>query len=95
MVAARLALCLALLGGCSVVQADLPTVPPVRAEQVPTPPVSQTTLIWQPGHYDWTGTSYIWIPGAWVERAGQGTLWQDGYWRRVNGQPVWVPAHWI
>ena len=95
MVAARFVLILALLGGCATVQGDLPAVPPVRAEQVPAPPASQTTLIWQPGHYDWTGASYVWIPGAWVERAGRGTLWQDGYWRRVNGQPVWVPAHWI
>lgn len=88
-------LSLILLCGCAGVQADLPAVPPTRAEQVPAPPRSPVTLIWQPGHYDWTGSGYVWNAGQWVERGGRGTLWQDGYWRRVNGQPVWVAAHWL
>lgn len=71
-----------------------PPVPPARAETISLPPVSATPLIWQPGHYDWTGGAYVWTPGHWVERAGHGTLWQDGYWTYGNGQWNWIPGHW-
>lgn len=72
-----------------------PSVPQPRAELVPTPPRSDTPLIWQPGHYDWIGDSFQWTPGRWVERAGHGTLWQDGYWTKRGNGYAWVAAHWI
>lgn len=85
-----------LLGGCAVPHGqNHPPVPPVLAEDVPAPPRSQVALIWRPGHYDWTGTGYQWRPGAWIDRAGHGSLWQDGYWKRSGYDAVWVPAHWI
>jgi len=93
--AVLLAACLMLGQGCAIPYADHPPVPPVLAEDVPAPPRSPVTLIWQPGHYDWTGTGYAWVRGEWVDRAGHGSLWQDGYWRRSGQAPVWVPAHWI
>lgn len=69
-----------------------PPVPPPMAEARPLPPVSRQPLIWQPGHYDWTGSSYVWQPGRYIARdvAGQG-LWQEGY---RDGTGNWVPAHW-
>jgi len=90
-------LCTLLLGACATTQAvaPYPAVPPPVAENVPLPPVSATPLIWQPGHYDWTGTSYVWSPGRWVQRAGHGTLWQDGYWAQTPSGYAWVPAHWM
>ena len=72
-----------------------PPIPPILAEQVPTPPQSSTVLIWQPGHYDWIGDAYVWVKGKWVDRAGHGTLWQDGYWQQTAQGPVWLPAHWL
>jgi hypothetical protein len=90
------ALCsLLLLEGCTAVYFPHPPVPQTPAEQVPAPPPSPVVLIWQPGHFDWNGVGYVWIPGQWVDRAGHGTLWQDGYWRRSGETSVWVPAHWI
>lgn len=86
---------LASLLGCAPAYVPPPPVPPTPAEQVPRPPASPISLIWRPGHYDWTGTSYVWIAGEWVDRAGHGTLWQDGYWQRTGITSVWVPAHWI
>jgi hypothetical protein len=83
------------LAGCVVVSADHPAVPLLPAEQVPVPPPSKVTLIWQPGHFDWDGTNYILVQGAWVDRAGHGTLWQDGYWQPAKGTSVWVAAHWL
>jgi hypothetical protein len=84
------------VAGCAVspLAPPYPPVPPVRAEAVPLPPVSEKPLIWQPGHWDWTGTTYQWREGRWVGREGHGTLWQDGYWAFQSGSWVWLPAHW-
>ncbi len=92
--AAFVALCL-LLGGCVTAYPSHPPVPPPLAEEVPAPPQSPVSLIWQPGHFDWTGGGYVWTPGVWVDRAGHGTLWQDGYWREANGGFAWVSGHWM
>ena len=83
-----------LLEGCVTIPSH-PEVPPLLSEEVPAPPRTRTVVIWQPGHWDWTGQAYAWMPGEWVERAGHGTLWQDGYWSIATGNPVWVPAHWL
>jgi hypothetical protein len=70
--------------------------PPLLAETVPKPPVSEDPLIWQPGHWEWSGGSYVWSAGLWVKREGHGTNWQDGYWAPgPTGGWVWVPAHWV
>ncbi len=86
---------LILLEGCATLPATHPPVPPIPTEQVSAPPPSRVALIWQPGHFDWNGRGYRWTPGAWVERAGHGTLWQDGFWRSTPEGAVWVPAHWL
>ncbi len=72
-----------------------PAVPPIRAERIPLPPASNATQIWQPGHWDWEGQSFVWLEGEWVPRAGHGPLWQDGYWRRDGSRFTWMPAHWM
>ena len=87
-----------LLTGCVPAQQmpmPYPPVPVPLAEQRPLPPVSPDPLIWQPGHWEYTGTAYAWQQGAWVPRAGHGTLWQDGFWSQVGGRYVWVPGHWL
>lgn len=86
---------LLLLAGCLAAYPTHPPIPPILAEQVPTPPQSSVVLVWQPGHYDWIGDTYVWVKGKWVDRAGHGTLWQDGYWQQTAQGPVWLPAHWI
>ncbi len=88
-------LCLLLLAGCVPAYPPHPPIPPIRAEQVPAPPRSSVVMIWQPGHFDWDGNAYLWVPGEWVDRAGHGTLWQDGYWQQTAQGPVWLPAHWL
>ena len=85
----------AALAGCTNAPAGHPPVPAVLSEQVPEPPRSQTVMIWQPGHWNWTGSAYQWITGEWVERAGHGTLWQDGYWRGGGVASTWGTAHWL
>ena len=85
------------LAGCAadITKPPYPPVPPLIAEQQPLPPVSPDPVVWQPGHWDWNGATYAWVPGMWVPRAGHGTLWQPGYWSQVNGTYVWVPGHWV
>lgn len=89
------ALCIGAVPGCSAPPPTHPPVPATFAEDVPVPPTSPVAQIWRPGHYDWTGTEYVWIPGEWVERAGHSSLWQDGYWRESGSAEVWIPAHWL
>ena len=84
-----------LMSGCVGVGQVHPPVPPIRTEQVPAPPPSRTVMIWQPGHWEWSGAYYAWTPGEWVPREGHGTLWQDGYWQDNGATSVWVPAHWL
>lgn len=88
-------LCTLALAGCGTPDLGHPPVPPTLSENVPAPPRSAVTLIWQPGHFDWNGRQYTWKAGEWVERGGHGTLWQDGYWKRVGSTSVWVPAGWL
>jgi WXXGXW repeat (2 copies) len=73
-----------------------PPVPPLTVETVPNPPVSATPLTWQPGHWNWTGSGYVWEPGQYVPREGRGNMWMPGYWARTPGGGwAWQPAHWM
>lgn len=72
-----------------------PPPPAPLAETIPKPPVTETLLIWQPGHWSWTGSGYIWEPGRFVPREGHGSLWLDGHWDTRGPGWVWVPAHWV
>lgn len=85
------------LAGCVAVApvAPYPPVPPPLSETVPKPPVSEQPLIWQPGHWDWSGSGYVWQPGEYISRAGHGSLWQDGYWAFNGAGWQWVPGHWL
>jgi WXXGXW repeat (2 copies) len=84
------------LAGCVVAPASAPypPVPPPMTEVEPAAPISADPVVWQPGHWIWSGSAYVWAPGVWILAAGHGALWQSGYWTMVNGAYVWVPAHW-
>jgi len=89
-----------LLSACDVVQDNAgacPTVPPLRREDRPKPPVSEDEQIFQPGHWEWNGSAYTWREGTWIKRDGRSNLWMDGAWVRdkVPGPCRWVPAHWV
>ncbi len=88
----------AFLAGCSgneVVGGNpYPPVPANLADPIPMPPVAAEPLMWQPGHWDWNGSGYVWAPGLYVPAAGHGNLWMPGYWAHVDGGWAWQPAHW-
>ena len=54
-----------ILAGCVQLSPPAP-IPPPMAEAIPNPPVSPVPLMWQPGHWDWTGNSFVWTPGQYV-----------------------------
>jgi hypothetical protein len=82
-----------LLAACAAGPAP-PPVPPLMTEEPPKPPVTVTPLILQPGHWDWSGSGYVWQPGQYVPNEGHSNLWLPGYWALGNGGWVWQPAHW-
>jgi hypothetical protein len=72
-----------------------PPVPAPLAETVPLPPVSAVPLVWQPGHWDWTGTSYAWTRGEFLPAEGHSGKWMPGWWSSTGAGWVWVPPHWV
>jgi len=84
-----------ILPACAVRAPTPPPPPPATVETVPNPPVSATPLIWQPGHWNWSGSEYVWEPGKYVAREGHGSLWMPGYWAQTPGGWAWQPPHWM
>jgi hypothetical protein len=82
------------LVGCSAGSAP-PPVPAPMAETIPKPPVVATPLLWQPGHWDWTGSAYVWQPGQYVPAQGPSATWMPGYWEKADSGWIWHPAHWV
>ncbi len=80
------------LAGCATAP---PPVPPPQAEVLPLPPVTATPLIWRPGHWDWNGGGYAWVPGAYVPRGDHSNEWLPGHWVQQGAGWAWVPAHWL
>lgn len=90
---------LGLLAGCTGNTATganpYPPVPAPIAETMPKPPVTAESLVWQPGHWDWNGSGYVWQPGQYVSLAGHGSLWQPGWWSRTSDGWSWQAPHWM
>jgi len=77
--------------GCVVDTAPYPPIPAPRVEVVP--PAPGPRLAWEPGHWRWNGSAYLWVPGHYVE-GRVGVHWIDGHWANRAGAWVWVPGHW-
>ena len=90
------ATCLALAGCVPPPPPGPPPVPPLQPETMGKPPPTGDALIWQPGHWVWTGSGYGWIQGEFVSAAGHGVMWMPGYWAQApDGSYIWQPAHWM
>ncbi len=82
------------LGACAAPPPAFPVPPPLPAETLPLPPVSEQSLIWQPGDWTYFGGSYRYEPGRYVPAAGHGGTWTFGHWIGTPGQYGWVPGGW-
>lgn len=69
-----------------------PAPPPPRYEAVPPRP--RGGYIWRPGHWEWTGNRYGWVPGRYVYRQTGWHSWVNGHWAPGPGGGIWVPGHW-
>ena len=81
------------LAACVVVPPanPYPQAPPLRAEFIPPPP--RERVVWQPGHWQWIGNGYSWLPGRYVEQFGR--RWEAAHWRWDGRRWDWVPGRWI
>jgi hypothetical protein len=94
--AAALAGAVCLLSACvTTTTAPYPPVPAPQAETIPPPPVSATPLIWQPGHWNWNGSGYVWEPGMYVPQGTHSNMFMPGYWQKTPSGWAWQPAHWM
>jgi hypothetical protein len=66
--------------------------PPARAEN--PPPSSSPLAMWQPGHWSWNGSQYVWMAGHYVERPSSSANWIPGYWQQGAGGWTWVDGRW-
>ena len=84
-----------LVAGC-VVQQPLgyTAPPPLPAEVVPLPPVSDMPLTWRPGDWVFAGGSYRYDAGRYVPAAGHSRSWVFAHWAVGPQGAVWVPGAW-
>ena len=84
-----------MLNACSAQMPVFPTPPPLPAETMPLPPVSDTPLVWQPGDWTYLDGSYHYDPGTYVPQAGHGANWAFGHWTGSNGNYAWIAGQWL
>lgn len=80
-----------------VVAASPTAPPPPMHEIVPPPPASTKPVIWQPGHWRYTGISpnpWSWESGQYVAVPSGATAWVPGSWSRQGSGWVWEQGHW-
>jgi hypothetical protein len=55
----------------------------------------QPTMSWQAGHWAWTGTTWSWEEGQYVQAPQTAAVWEPGHWsQQASGGYVWVDGHW-
>jgi hypothetical protein len=70
-----------------------PPAEPVRVEPPPEPAPTRTA-VWTPGSWQWNGTAYIWIAGAWRIPPTPQQVWQPPTWTVRPGRAIYVPGGW-
>ncbi|HWE76162.1 MAG TPA: hypothetical protein VG328_23580 [Stellaceae bacterium] len=70
-----------------------PSAPPTVREEI-IPPAPSTDVVWQPGHWAWTGSQYTWVSGVYVARPRPQVAWVPGHWDRGSNGWTWVDGYW-
>jgi len=73
--------------------------PPPHSELVPPPPPSGEPMVWQPGHWQYTGAAgnpWYWREGRYVTVPTGASAWVPGVWQQQVGGSgwLWVAGHW-
>jgi hypothetical protein len=64
-----------------------PMPPPPQSELVPPPPPGSGPVVWQPGHWAYTGVlgnPWSWVSGDYVMPPPGGTTWIPGQWEETS-----------
>jgi len=70
--------------------------PPPQTEAIPPPPsAASQPSYWQPGHWSWSQSGWVWIAGNYVTPPQPTAAWVPGQWvTQPGGGYVWVDGHW-
>lgn len=72
---------------------NLTMAPPApRTETIP--PAPSEAVVWNPGHWEWAGTRYVWVSGHYIQRPTAQANWVPGRWVKRDGDWYWVEGHW-
>ncbi|MBD5654372.1 MAG: YXWGXW repeat-containing protein [Candidatus Eremiobacteraeota bacterium] len=66
--------------------------PPARVEVIPAAPGAN--YFWRPGHWDYVGSRYVWVGGAYIVRPRAGAVWIPGHLVQGPRRTFWVEGHW-
>jgi hypothetical protein len=70
-----------------------PTAPP--PPEVETIPAAPSQLVyWQPGHWGWSGSTWVWAAGHYVQRPEAQSVWIPGHWLQEANGWTWVDGYW-
>jgi hypothetical protein len=70
-----------------------PAAPPAIREEV-VPPAPTADVVWQPGHWSWSGSQYVWVNGVYVARPRPQVAWVPGHWDQSPNGWAWVDGYW-
>jgi hypothetical protein len=81
-------------GGGKVVVANPSATTPAVVVAPATPASPGSDYVWVQGYYNWDGSRYEWVPGAWVRTPRPSAVWVPAHWQPTTGGYVWVPGAW-
>lgn len=71
-----------------------PEPPPVEVRPETPPERPAAAAVWTAGYWQWDGTAYVWIDGAWRIPPRRDQRWRPARWKRKRGAAVFVPGGW-
>ncbi len=71
-----------------------PPLAPTSAPYEQVPPRPSMNAVWIPGHYNYTGSTYVWESGRWEVPPSGASSWVQPNWQPTNGGYVYVRGHW-
>jgi hypothetical protein len=74
--------------------ATTPPPPPPRVGYRPPPGPAPAAMVWDPGRWQWTGRTYVWVEGHYIQRPYRSAVWVPGRWEHRRGEWVWFDGHW-
>jgi hypothetical protein len=93
-----------LLGACANPPAEKVAVneviaprapPPLMYEPIPPiPPGYGDMATWTPGYWRWSGSDYIWVPGAYNDRPRREARWVPARWEQRGTSWIYIEGHW-